>query len=54
MNCLINNIIKGSIQKGTNIEVVRRYIRIKYHMNIDLKALDRRLKLMRKDSMNFA
>lgn len=54
MNCLINDIIKGSIQKGKKIEVVRRYIRMKYHMNIDLKSLERRFKYMGKDDVNFA
>lgn len=54
MNCLINDIIEGSIRKGKKIEVVRRYIRMKYHMNIDLKSLEHRLKLIRKDDMNFA
>lgn len=54
MECLINDIIKGSMQKGVKIEVVRRYIRMKYHMNIDLPSLNRRLNNMRNNKMNFA
>lgn len=42
MNCLINDIIKWANKKGTKAEVVRRYLKIKYHMNVDLQALERR------------
>lgn len=51
MNCLINNSIKGSLEKGKKIEVVRRYIRMKYHTNIDIQSLESRLKLMGKENM---
>ena len=42
MNCLINDIIKWAGRKGTRAEVVRRYLKIKYRMNVDLQALERR------------
>lgn len=55
MNCVINDIVRWSIKKGTRAEVVRRYLKMKYHTNIDLKSLERRFnKLQRNDNLNIA
>ena len=54
MNCLINDIINWANGKGTRAEVVRRYLRIKYHMNIDPQALDRRINRMGNKEVNLA
>lgn len=52
MNCVINDIVKWSIEKGTRAEVVRRYLRMKYHTNIDLKSLERRFNGLKKENLN--
>lgn len=43
MNCLIDRTIKEHYMKGKNAEIIKRYIRMKYRVNIDLKALKTRL-----------
>lgn len=54
MNCMINDIINWANVKGTKAEVVRRYLRMKYHMNIDLQALERRFARANKKEINLA
>lgn len=46
MNCVINNSIVDNLKKGKKLEVIRRYIEMKYHTNIDLSALKERVKAM--------
>ena len=46
MNCVINNSIVDNLKKGKKIEVIRRYIEMKYHTSIDLQALKERIKLL--------
>ncbi|MGK7389163.1 MAG: hypothetical protein ACNS60_02390 [Candidatus Cyclobacteriaceae bacterium M2_1C_046] len=43
MNCIINEIINWAGKKGTRTEVVRRYLMMKYRMNVDPQALERRI-----------
>lgn len=43
MNCLINNIAKYYTEKGRKLEVIRRYLRMKYRINIDSNALKSRI-----------
>lgn len=44
MNCIIDNSISYHIKKGRKAEVVRRYIKMKYRINIELNALKERMK----------
>lgn len=44
MNCLIDNTINRYAAKGKRAEAIRRYIRMKYRINIDLEAIKKRLK----------
>ena len=47
MNDIINNSIDYYIKKGKNIEVIRRFIRLKYRISIDSAALHQRIKHLR-------
>ena len=47
MNDIINNAIDYYVRKGREIEVIRRYIRLKYRVNIDRNAFQERVKDMR-------
>ena len=44
MNCLIDNVLKRYLKKGKKIEVIRRYMRLKYHISIDLASLKNRIR----------
>ena len=44
MNDIINNAIDFYVRQGRRIEVVRRYIRLKYRVNIDRNAFRERVK----------
>lgn len=46
MNCVINNSITDHLKKGKKLEVIRRYIEMKYRISIDLESLRERIKLM--------
>lgn len=46
MKCVINNSISDNLKKGKKLEVIRRYIEMKYHTSIDLQALKARIKAM--------
>lgn len=46
MNCVINNSIIDHIRKGKKLDVIRRYIEMKYRISIDMEALKERIKLM--------
>ncbi len=46
MNCVINNSITDNLRKGKKIEVIRRYIQMKYGISIDVVALKERIKSM--------
>ena len=46
MNCVINNSIVESIKKGRKLEVIRRYIEMKYRTSMDMQALRERVKLL--------
>ncbi len=47
MNDIINNAIDFYVSKGRKIEVIRRYIRMKYRINIEKNAFRQRVKNMR-------
>ena len=44
MRCLINDVIDTYYRKGKKIEVIRRYIRMKYRISIDPESIRERLK----------
>ncbi len=44
MNCLIDNSLIYSLRRGKRAEVIRRYIRMKYRINMDIHALKKRIK----------
>lgn len=54
MKCVINDIVKWSIRKGTRAEVVRRYLRLKYRTNIDLQSLEKRFNSLKSDDLTIA
>ncbi len=43
MNCLIDNVLKRYLNKGKRIDVIKRYIKLKYHINIDLESIQKRI-----------
>lgn len=47
MNDIINNAIDFYVRKGRKIEVIRRYVRLKYKISIDKNAFHQRVKNMR-------
>ncbi len=49
MNDIINNAIDFYAHKGRKIEVIRRYVRLKYKVSIDKNAFHQRVKNMRLD-----
>jgi len=54
MNCLIDNTITRYSNRANKVDVIRRYIRMKYHINIDPKALKNRLNYLRQNNMEVA
>ena len=44
MNDIINNAIDSYVRQGRKIEVIRRYIRLKYKVSIDRGAFNERVK----------
>ncbi len=46
MNCLINQTIDRYLRNGRKLEVISRYIRLKYRVNIESSALTKRLGVM--------
>ncbi len=44
MNCLIDNALQRYLKKGKPIDVIRRYMRLKYHINIDIESLKNRIR----------
>ncbi len=44
MNCIIDSAILLLAREGQNPKAIRRYIRMKYRVNIDLVSLKERLK----------
>lgn len=44
MNCIINNVIDTYYKRGKKIEVMRRYIKMKYRINIDVPSIRERIR----------
>lgn len=47
MNDIINNAIDFYVKQGRKIEVIRRFVRLKYRINIDKSAFQERVKSLR-------
>jgi len=47
MNDIINNAIDFYVRQGRKNEVIRRYVRLKYRVNIDRSAFQERVKKSR-------
>lgn len=47
MNCIIDKSILRFLKQGEKAEVIRRYIRMKYRIDIDLPTLNARVKNLR-------
>jgi len=47
MKCTINDTIDTSLKKGKKMEVIRRYIKMKYHISIDPIAFRERVRTIR-------
>ena len=43
MNCLIDSALQFLVNRNKSLKVIRRYIRMKYKINIDERALEQRL-----------
>lgn len=46
MNCLINETADRYLRKGKKVEVITRYMRMKYRVSIEASALTKRLQFM--------
>ena len=46
MNCLINQTIDKYIRRGRKLDVIARYIRLKYHVNIESSVLSKRVDVL--------
>ncbi len=46
MNCLINQTIDRYAKSGRKLEVIARYIRLKYRVKIESSALSKRLEML--------
>lgn len=44
MNCLIDTSLKSSAERGKPLEVIKRYIWLRYRIKVDVESLKRRLK----------
>jgi hypothetical protein len=43
MKCMINDIIKASISKNKQPDVIHRFLRMKHHINMDPKSVVSRI-----------
>jgi hypothetical protein len=47
MNCVINETVKSALEKGKKLDVIARYIRLKYHIQIDIASIRQRVNLVK-------
>ncbi len=47
MNCLINETIDRYLQKGRRVEVIARYMSLKYRMKVETAVLLKRAETLR-------
>jgi len=46
MNCIVNNTISYLVRQGKKAKAIRKYIREKYHISIDLPSIKRRMEYL--------
>jgi hypothetical protein len=46
MNCLINKTIYSHLREGRKPEVIARYVKMKYRVNIDKSSIQKRQQLL--------
>jgi len=46
MNCLINDAIDFNLKRGRKIEVIHRYLRLKYRVQIDNFSIAKRMQAL--------
>ncbi|UII22426.1 hypothetical protein [Fulvivirga ligni] len=44
MNCVIDNSILYHLRQGRKMDVIRRYIKLKYRISMDMETLKERIK----------
>ncbi len=49
MNCIVNNVIATYNKKGKKAEVIRRYIKMKYHIHMDMASIRERIRSINMD-----
>lgn len=54
MNCLIDKTIDKYYTRGKKVEVIKRYIRMKYRISIDTEVLKARLEQIKPRSLKIA
>lgn len=54
MNCLIDNTINRYAAKGKRAEAIKRYIKMKYRINIDTEAIKKRLQNLNPSKIELA
>ena len=54
MNCLIDHTVNYYLEKGKKLDVIKRYIRMKYRIHIDRNALRSRLENLRQKNVRIA
>ncbi len=54
MNCLIDSSLTYSLRKGKRAEVIRRYIKMKYRINMDLATVKERIKILSSSNLELA
>lgn len=54
MNCLIDTTINKYYARGKKVEVIKRYIRMKYRISLDAEVLKARLKEIKPKSLKVA
>lgn len=48
--CIVDNVLASTLKKGKRLDIVRRYLRMKYHVHLDAAAIQSRLKSLKIDS----
>jgi hypothetical protein len=49
MNCIINETIDAYLKQGKDLEEIQCLLLLKYHINIDIKSIKERIKLLQFD-----
>ena len=47
MNCVINNLIDHYAKQGRKLEAIKRYLKMRYNINIDKNALKERIRMIK-------